>query len=430
MKYEFKKLPHSKIELSVFVASKELEPLLNQAVKKAIETTEVPGFRRGRAPKELVLQRLGELAIYQSAAGIAVKTFFSKIAEENYWEPIGKPEVTITKLVPNNPLEFKIEFAVMPEVELPGNYKELLKKLKKERKQVKVSEEDINQTISWLQHSRSSFSEVFRPAREKDWLTIDLLIKENNDLVEKGKQEDLRFCLKESSLIPGFAKEFIGQQRGRIKFSLRAPEDYWQKNLAGKNLDFEVLIKKVEQETLPELNDEFARSVGKFNSFEEFRESLADGLKKEAEEKETQRFRLVLLKHLSDLVKLDLPEVLFEREKENMVEELRSSVTHPGLIWEDYLSEIKKTEEELKKEFESGAKERINYPLLLEAVARKESVEPAIEEVEQETNKILQQFKDVKRAENSIDVYQLITYTKGKLRNEKTAQLLEQIALS
>ncbi|MEW5805458.1 MAG: trigger factor [Patescibacteria group bacterium] len=431
MKSEFKNLPGSKISLKITLPQEEFKVFVDQALTELAAETELPGYRKGKAPKELVQQKLGEFAIYQKAAEKAIEKLYWQEVEKNNWEAITKPEIAITKLAPNNPLEFEAVFAIVPELNLPDNYKDSLKSLKKEKKPVEVQDKEIQSSLLWLQRSRSSFKEVDRPAEEKDWLTIDLLIKQNNQAVEAGEQNDFRFVLEKDALMPGFFEQVLNQKKGdQLNFSLSAPKDYWQKDLAGKKLDFKVLIKKIEQEILPELNDEFAKTLGKFNSLAELRQSIAHGLKHEAEEKEIQRFRLVLLNHLSEMVELELPEALIDREEEIMLEELKSSIANSGLAWQDYLGQLKKSEADLKKEFKSEAEKRLIYALILAKVAEKESVEPDKQEVEQEADKFLARFKTTGQAEKSIDVYKLIAYTKEKLKNEKTLQLLERIALS
>lgn len=431
MNSEFKKLPGSRISLKITLSPTEFLAFVERALAKLVAEIEIPGYRKGKAPKELVRQRVGELALYQEAATEAAEKLFWQEVKKNDWEVITKPEITITQLAPDKPFEFEAVFTIVPQLTLPTNYQESLKALKHEKRAVVVQEEEIESSLLWLQRSRSSFEEVDRQAQEEDWLTIDLVMTHNHQPIEAGQQKDFRFLLKKNALIPGLFEQLLGHQKGEeLRFSLTIPEDYWQKELAGKSLDFEVKIKKIEQEKLPELNDEFAQKVGRFNSLAELRESIAEGLRLEAEEKETQRFRLLLLEELRKLATFELPSVLIEREQEVMLEELKHSIKDNGLDWQEYLNHLGKSETELKQEFQPEAERRLAYALILDEVAKQQAIELTKEEVEQEANKYLAQFQTVAQAEKSIDVYKLIAYTKEKLRNEKTLQFLEQIVLS
>jgi len=431
MKYDFKKLPGSKIELKVSLSEKYFQPYLDKAVAHIVEHVELPGFRKGKAPKELVLQKVGEFSMYEEAAESAIKETYLKIADENKWEPIGKPEVTVKKLAPKNPFEYDVVFEIMPEVKISDRYKIELKKLKKEKKEAEADSQEVEQSLNWLARSRANFSETQEPAKIKDWLTIDLELSYQNKPVEHGAQNDFRFCLEDQSLLPGFAEKLVGSKTGeKLCFSLAVPKDYWKKDIAGKTVDFDVSVKKIEQEQIPEFDDEFAKTLGKFNTLDELKDNIVQGIVKENKQKAKENFRLLLMKKISELSEIDLPGILVEREKRNMLHELKSSIEASHLDWQEYLSQIKKTETEIEDEFEDKAKERIRYALILEEIARQESIEPAREEVEEEVSKVLAQFKNVKEAEQSIDVYQLTAYTKGIIKNEKVSQYLEKLALS
>ncbi|HCI05544.1 MAG: Trigger factor [Parcubacteria group bacterium GW2011_GWC1_45_9] len=431
MEHSFKKLSSSKIELQVSLPEKDFEPYLEKALLHLAGHLELPGFRKGKAPLNLVRQKLGEFALYEEAAETAIKDVYLKIAEENNWEPIGRPEVAVEKLAPKNPFEFKILFEIMPEVKLSGKYKAELKKLKKEKKEIAVSDKEIEESLNYLRRSRSVFSETSDPANKDNWLTIDLELSHQNQLVEGGVQNDFRFSLKDSTLLPGFAEKLINAKPGdKLRFSLAVPKDYWKKEIAGKDINFDVLVKKIESEKIPEADDEFAKTVGKFNNLAELKENLNQSIAKENESRAKESFRLALMKKLSELTEIELPEILVEKEKHNMLHELRSSIESNHLDWQDYLSQIQKTESQILSEFSEKAAERLKYALIFEEIARQESIEPTEEEVKLEADKFLAQFKNIKEAEQSIDAYQLVAYTKSILRNEKVSQFLEQTALS
>lgn len=431
MEENFTKLKGSVIEYTVKLSEKEFGPHLNKAFSHLASHLELPGFRKGKAPRELVLQKIGEFSLYEEAAEDAIKEIYLEAVEKNNWQPIGRPEVTVLKLAPKTPFEFKVVFAVMPEVKLPENYQIEIKKLKKQKKKILISEKEIEDSLDWLVRSRSSFKEVTRPAKKKDWIIVDLKLSHQNQPVAGGLQNDFRFNLNDSSLLPGFGEKILGSSTGdKLCFSLAVPKDYWNKEVAGKEIDFDVQVKKIEEEVLPELNDDFAKSLGDFTDLESLKTNLRNGLIKEKLGKDKEAFRLLILKTISDSSEIDLPQVLLDKEKESMLQELRLSLENNGLDWQAYLSQIGKTEEGIKKEFELQAIERIKFSLILEEIAKKEKIEPTQEEIELEANKVLARFKSIKEAEKSIDAYQLTTYTKSIIQNEKVSQFLEKIVLA
>ncbi len=314
-------------------------------------------------------------------------------------------------------------------IHLPHNWREIVKESAKERREIFVSEKEIADALRWLQASRASYAEVTRPAQEGDSVDIDFEIKNEGQALPGGKAENHKLIIGAGGYLPGFEKEIVGMKTGEEKnFSLPVPETFWAKEIAGKNVDLHLKVKSVQDRDVPELNDSFAQSVGKFKNIDALKKSVGEGLRVEKEEKEKERFRLFVLSKIEEKSEIEYPDELLENEINLMLGELKASVGGMSLPWPEYLNQVKKSEEDLRKGFRPQGERRVRYALILRAIAEEERIEPDAEEVEKEMNRFLSQFSSPEVAEKNIDVVSLANYTKGVLRNEKVFQLLEKIA--
>ncbi len=422
-------LGQSRVEIKVSVLANEFQSFVDTALKDFVTEAELPGFRKGRAPASFVKEKIGEFALYEHAAEDAVKKLFADAVAEHSLDPIGKPDVEVVKLAPGNPFEFKAVFFVMPDVKLP-EYRAIAQSLTSEYHPVSVSEDTTQETLAWLQKSRRTYTDVSRPAQAGDRVTCDFTISENEKPVEHGAQNDFTFVIGDTHVLPGFEEKMIGvAPKTATSFAFAIPHDYWNKDIAGKTVSFNVVVKKNEQTHDPVLDDAFVKSLGTFETLDALRANVRKGLEAEEKEKEQQRFRTLILKRVDEKTEIDTPPLLIEREQDMMVNELRHAIEETGIDWQMYLTQIQKTEAAIRKEFATQAKDRVRFALILDAIAKKEFIEPSKQEIEQEANKALVRFKTPEEAGKTIDVGALISYTKNVLINEKVSQMLESIAL-
>lgn len=186
-------------------------------------------------------------------------------------------------------------------------------------------------------------------------------------------------------------------------------------------------MKAIEERIIPELTDEFVQNLGKFESVESFKKNVKDGLTKERKEKEGQRVRAEMIEEIAKGAETEIPDVLISSELEKMVDELRSGLENVQMKWDDYLSHVGKTSEDVRKAWRPDAEKRVRIALTLREIARKEKIEPTPEEIEQAAKKYLMQFGSAEDAKRSIDPERLREYAKGVLRNEKVFEFLEKV---
>jgi len=400
------------------------------------------GFRPGAVPKEMVEKQVGQENLLMEAGDLAVKESYTKYVNENNLEPVSPPEVQIKKIVPI-PKEsrildgeaigtkgpafiFTVRVSVLPEFVLP-DYKEIAAKVKAQN--IAVDEKEIEDALVYLQKSRAKFSQVDRAAAQKDFVEIEY----KNENINQGKLVKDRFVLGEGGFLKDFEDQVVGMKAGEEKeFKAKFPENA-PNNMAGKESAFKVKMLSVQAMELPEINDEFAKSMGGFDSLVVLKQNIKEGIGIEKGEAEKQRKRGEILQKIAEKVSIDLPEILIESEQVRMLEGVKQQVSQnfsaeggPASGWEDYLKSIKKTEEEIKKSFRKDAEKRITQYLVLRKISDAEHIEVPTEEIEEEMNKMVRNYSPAQM--EKIDINRLKEYTKDTILNEKIFQLLEKLS--
>lgn len=425
MKIQINSLPKSKIEIIVNLDRKDLLPFKETALKDLNKDLKINGYRVGKAPLSIAENHLPALKVYEKMATLAIEKFYPQIIKDKKIQAIGYPSINITKIIPNQEVEFKAEISVIPKLDLP-DYKKIAKDMQKEKKDVSIDEKEIEEALQWLQNSRSVLEKVERSAKEDDIVTIDYEIKEKENLIKNGEDKNYTFILGKGHFIPGFEKNLIGMKAGENKtFNITVPKSWAQKDLQGKKLSVKIFLKEIKEKKLPPLNDKFAQKLGKFKNLKELKESISKGLKMEKEEKEKERWRLSVLDKIVAKTKTDIPEILIYTEIEKMMEELKSQLEKMQLTLEKYLEQIKKTEEELRKDFRELAEKRVFSSLVLREIGLLEKIEVSEEEIKEKANEILQQIPEPKIKEK-IKPEDLKEFALGIIRNEKVFQILEK----
>ena len=428
MKVDIKKLPKSEIEMLIEFDAQEWGKFVDQAVQQLSKEIKVEGFRPGNAPRQLLEQKIGQGKILEQAADLAVRQGYIKAIKENNVDVIGQPEIHVLKVAQGNPFEFKVKTAVLPEITL-ADYKEIAKADKPKKKdEIKVTEKEAEESLTWLQKSRTKYVTVLRPIQKGDRAELNFTAKKGDQIIEGGKSENHPVLVGEGKFVPGFEDQLIGlKENEEKKFSLVFPEDYKPADLSGQLIDFEIKVKLVQEPQVPELNDEFAKNVGNFENLAKLKETLSDNLAAEKEHKEKDVWRAKILEKIAKKPTMELPEVLVKTELDRMIEEFKNNVMQMGLDFGDYLKKLKKTEEELKKEWEIKAGERSRAGLVLSEIAKREMVAVAEQEIDAEITNMVKHYPDWEAVKAQIDMGQLKEYTKGRLKNEKVFELLEKM---
>ncbi len=454
MESTIKKLPNSQIELKIEVSTEELGHFIDRAILNLGKDLEIKGFRKGKAPKEIVEKKIGREKILIEAADLAVRENYQKAILENKIEAIFQPKIEIQKLSRGDSFVFLAKTAVLPEIELP-DYKEIASKIK--RKEITIEEKEIAQALKWLQRSRAKLTLKNQPAQKGDFIEIEYWPsqidprRQNINIGADGREgRKDAFILGEGHFLPGFEEKLIGMRIGEEKdgISVDIPEDHSLKKIAGEKITLKVKVKSVQNIEFPEINDQFVKGLGKFENLESLKKNIKEGLSLEKRQVESRRLRQEILEKISKEVKCDIPDVLVEREQKQMMENLKKQVSEGLKIsFAEYLNKTKKTEKEILNSLSEEARKRVKNFLVLREIGKEENIEVLEEEIREEVNKVLEQHPSAQNAEKSIDPVKsreagpspsqksgvfnrvdlegLEEYTKEAIRNEKIFQLLE-----
>ena len=257
---------------------------------------------------------------------------------------------------------------------------------------------------------------------------MDFEVKKNGVPIENGSSKDHPLILGRGVFIPGFEDNVEGMRAGENKeFELVFPDNYHEKSLAGTPAQFSVTLKEVQERKTPELSDEFARSLGKFKDLADMRKSVAEGMEEEKKNEAKEKRRAEIIEALVDVLDVELPEIIVHEELHRMINEFDMQLHGMGMSMQQYLEQIKKTIDDIEKEWHPQAVKRVKAALSLEEAAKELEVSVSSEEVEEEMNKTLSQYKKIKDVEKNVDLEKLYRYIKGMKQNEKVLKMLEEI---
>ncbi|MDD5341952.1 MAG: trigger factor [Patescibacteria group bacterium] len=424
MKVVNEKQPKNLIKLTIELNPDEIKPYLLSAASRLSERTEIPGFRPGKAPYDLVKQRFGEAAIYEEVAEEVVKKTYIEAVLEQKLEVIGRPQIQIQKMAPGNLLVYTATVALMPEVKL-GDYQ----KLKTRKKKAEVKPEELKKTMAELRKMRAKETLANRPAQTGDKVEIDFELSIDGVPVDGGSNKKFPVVLGENRLVPGFEKNLIGLKAGAKKdFQLEYPKEYFQKNLAGRKVDCSAKVNTVYQIELPAWDDAFAKLLGSFKNIQEVEEKIEVNLKAEADHEEEHRFERELLKEIIDRTEFgEIPEILLEAEGQRMMAEFKSGIEERGIKYDDYLEHLKKSEAEIAKDFQPQAVNRIKSALVLRAIRLKENITVDTSQLEAEIKKQKEVYKNDLDTYNKIDSPEYRDQYEEMLLNRKVFDYLDSL---
>lgn len=400
MKVDTKDLGKKTLEMTFEINEEELKPFLEQAAKKISEQREIKGFRKGHAPYNIVVKEVGEMSIYQTAANDAIAKYYYEKVEADDLEPVEQPAITVEKLAPGNPFVFKAKVALMPKVEICDLVKISVKPLP----EIKVNDEKLEKVMQDLQKMRAQDEEVNEPADKGHKVLVDFKAFMDNVPLEGGQAKDHQIILGEGQMIPGFEDKLIGMKKDEEKeFELVFPKEYHAKHLAGKKALFKIKMKTINKVKLPEINDEFAKTLG-LPDLQALKNNIKTNIEQEETNKAMQKQELEIIEKMIDATKFeDLPETLINSEVHKMMQELKDNLAKQGMNFDDYLKHLKKSEADLKLDFTPDAIKRVKTGLMIREIAQKEKIEATNEEIEQEKQKTLASYKLNPAYEGKID---------------------------
>jgi trigger factor len=416
MKYSIEELESSKIKIKIEIPYVEFENYIQKSLKDLKNEIQIPGFRPGEAPDEIVKERIDKNNLLEIAAQRAIEETYYKVISEINYELIGEPNVKILKLNFQDPFEFEIEVDVLPKIDIP-DYRQIAKEIPKE--EIFVTDDEIKEVLEWILNSRAEFEDLETPAKFGDFVEIEYFSPD----IEEGKIFKDAFYLGRGQLIKGFEENLVGMLEGQEKDFKIFPQE--SQNLPKKEIPFHVKMLKVQKVNIPVLDDDFVRKLGNFKDVDDLKRNIKEGLIIEKENTNKEKWQDEFLKRLKEKVNFSLPEKLVEYQQNYLLKDLKEKVKEElKMEFDEYLKQIRKTEEEILKGLRFQAEEIIKNELLLREIIKKENIEVNEEEVENEINKLLRNFPSVEKAKEEIDLLQLKDYYKELLKKKKVFDFL------
>ncbi len=385
------KVDTNRVELEVAVSPEEFEAAVSKAYKKNIKRMNVPGFRKGKAPRHLVEKMYGTGVFYEDAVNdLYPKALDAAISESGYEYVEDKIDLDVVTVGKDEGLVFKAVITVKPEVEV-GEYKGL----KADKKVTEVTEEDVDAEVKKLQDRNSRLVAVEgRAAENGDTVTFDFEGFVDGQPFDGGKAENYTLTLGSGQFIPGFEDQIVGKNTDdEFEVNVTFPEDYQAKELAGKPAVFQCKLHEIKTRELPEVNDEFAKDVSEFDTLDELKADLKAKLQHHREHEAEDAFESQLLEQLVEGLKAEIPEAMFERRVDESVREFEYRLQSQGLNLEMYLQYTGMDMDGFRKGFREQAEKQVKIRLALEKIASLENIAPTEEELEAEYAKMAEQYK-------------------------------------
>ena len=374
------------IEFSVDKAT--FDAAVDKVYKKNVAKLNIPGFRRGKAPKSMIEKMYGKGFFYEDAINEILPEAYASALEESGLDVVSHPEIDI-KTIDDNGVVVTAAVYVKPEVKL-GEYKGM----EAAREDVKVSDEAIDAEIKKALEGQARETEVTdRAAEMGDEVVFDFDGYVDGVAFAGGKSENYELKLGSGAFIPGFEEQIAGKNIGEnFDVNVTFPADYHAEELAGKEAVFKCLVHAIKVRELPELDDEFVKDVSEFDTVDEYRADVAAKLQAEADKAEDAKVDAQLMDKLVEMMEADIPEVMFTNEVENMMRDYETRLRYQGLDMEMFMKYTGQTADDMKAQFRPQAEKQVKTRLALEAVAAAEAFEATAEEIDAEYTKIAEAY--------------------------------------
>ena len=409
----------NEIKLEITVEAEKFENAMKRVYFQNAKYFNIPGFRKGKAPMNIVEKYYGAQIFYEDAFNDVATEAYDEVLKENKIEAVSRPEVDIIQMEKGKDLIFTAVVQTKPEVEL-GKYKGIeIPKI-----EYKVEKKDIEHELGHMQEHNSRLITVDdRPLDNGDTATIDFEGFVDGVAFDGGKAEGHELEIGSGAFIPGFEEQLVGMKIDEEKeIKVTFPKEYFSKDLAGKEAMFKVKLHEIKKKELPELDDEFAKDVSEFDTLAELKKSIKERLEKNNEQRTKYETEEVAIKAVCEKVKIDIPSGMIELEIDNMLKDFEQRLAYQGLNLEQYLKMIGKTEEETRKEYEPQAIEAIKSRLVLEAIIKAEKIEASEEEINAKMEEMAKNYG--KKVEELSENENLKNYLKEGIESEKALEFI------
>ena len=390
MKATLKNVDQHVVELTIEVPAADVAAGIKAAVKRIASQVNVPGFRKGKAPRNIIEMNYGKEAVLNEAYDFLVNQNYTAALQENKIVPVSQPEIEQVQFEEGKDLIFKATVTKRPDVKL-GDYKGLDAK----KEEAKVTDEQIQDQLKNIAEQQAEMVVADKDAKveQGDFAVIDFKGTVDGKAFDGGEGKSYPLQIGSGNFIPGFEDQLVGAKAGDdVTVKVTFPEDYFVADLAGKEAEFATHIHDIKRKQLPELNDEFAKANSSYETIAELKADLRKKMEEDAERRAVDAYNGELIKTAVENAEVDIPEVMVADRIEQMIQELAMSMEGRGLKLEDYLKFSNKTVEELREEYKETAAENVRTDLVLDAIAVEEKIEVTPDDMNREIFMMAQNF--------------------------------------
>lgn len=377
MTVNFEAKENNKGILTFEIPSETVKQGLDQTYKRVKKNISVPGFRKGKVPRQIFDNVYGEEALYEETLNNLLPDAYQAAVEESGQDIVGQPSIDIQSMDKGKDWVLVAEVDLKPSVTL-GEYKGL----KADKEDTSVSEEEVNEAIESRRQSLAELVVKEAAAEEGDTVVIDYEGFVDDVAFDGGKAENHSLELGSNTFIPGFEEQLVGQEPGvELDVNVTFPEEYHAEDLAGKDAVFKVKVHEVKAKELPELDDEFAKETSEFDTIADLKADVTKKLEEANAERAEREFEEAVITAVAGNAKVEIPEVMVEKEVDKMVQNLQQRLQYQGLSLEQYFQFTGTDEEKMREYMRTNAQTKVKVDLVLEAIEKAENIEATEEEI-------------------------------------------------
>lgn len=390
MSLQVEKLEHNMAKLTVEVAAEDVEKALQAAYLKQRKQINIPGFRKGKVPRQMIEKMYGPEVFYDEAANNMIPDVYAKAYDESELDIVSQPKIEVVQMEKGKPFIFTAEVATKPEVTL-GDYKGL----KVDKVSTRVTQKEVDEEIEKERERNARTIEVTdRAVQDKDEVTLDFEGFVDGVAFEGGKGEDYPLTIGSGSFIPGFEEQLIGAEIDKeVEVNVTFPKEYHSEELAGKDATFKCTVHTIKAKELPELDDEFASEVSECETMDAYRAEVKKNIKERKERTGKEKKENQAVDQAIENAQMDIPEAMIEFQVRQMADDFARRIQQQGLTVEQYFQFTGMTAEKMLEEMRPQAEKSIKTRLVLEAIVKAENIEVSDERVEEELTKMAEAYQ-------------------------------------
>ena len=409
----------NELKLTFTVEAEKFDEGMKTVYKKTAKYFSIPGFRKGKAPMSIIERTYGSSIFYEDTFNEIVPEIYEKELKENNIEAVSRPEIEITQMEKGKDLIFTAVVQTKPEVKL-GEYKGV----EVEKIDTSVVAADVKKELDRMAEKNARMVSVDnRAVKNKDIAVIDFEGFVNGVPFEGGKAENHELEIGSKTFIPGFEDQVIGMKIDEEKdINVKFPEEYFSKELAGKDATFKVKLHEIKVKELPAIDDEFAKDVSEFDTLKDLKASIKEKLVEDKKNQAKYQLEDAVIKEVAKNTEIDIPSGMIETELDNILKDIDGRLAYQGLNLAQYLKLINKSEDDMRKEYEAQASESVKTRLVLEAIVKAEKIEATDAEIEEKIKEMAKNYG--KKEEELLENENLKEYLKNNITTEKAIQFI------